>query len=290
MDNYMKNYDFYLLMTDYLSEGRALREIYTSSDYMLQFRVTRFLEDCENRGFNEAMTEIIRQLESRGYLSEKRHEQFCIAKEAADRRAGTDAEAVFKLLYTTYNKFRWSDMAGNILFDHYGEIIREIMEKHKAPADVAQFVTEALPGALSDCVMDHLDSCEMIAYRGEEELWVYRGGKAAVTGEQTDENDEDSYLEESRPLHCYIVSIGDKPLECYLGSNGGCEIPACLIEDGDVRLADFVTLVDEADRRAVTCRITGETEAQNGVAEPVYQAVSLPYAILREEDIEAYLA
>lgn len=57
MDNYMKNYDFYLLMTDYLSEGRALREIYTSSDYMLQFRVTRFLEDCENRGFNEAMTE-----------------------------------------------------------------------------------------------------------------------------------------------------------------------------------------------------------------------------------------
>ena len=54
VDNYMKNYDFYLLMTDYLSEGRALREIYTSSDYMLQFRVTRFLEDCENRGFNEA--------------------------------------------------------------------------------------------------------------------------------------------------------------------------------------------------------------------------------------------
>lgn len=101
VDNYMKNYDFYLLMTDYLSEGRALREIYTSSDYMLQFRVTRFLENCENRGFNEAMTEIIRQLESRGYLSEKRHEQFCIAKEAADRRAGTDAEAVFKLLYTT---------------------------------------------------------------------------------------------------------------------------------------------------------------------------------------------
>ena len=296
MDNNITNSDFYLMMTEYLSEGKAMREIFTSSDYMQQFRVTKYFEECKDRKFDDVLPEIIRNLESRGFLSERRHNQFCIVKKVADRRAGVEAEELFKLLFATYREFLWSDTAGSVLFDHYGEIIRVIMNKYiNVQTDVAQFVKEALPEVLSGCIMNNLDSCGIIAYRGEEELWVFHGSDETISdneiSEQTVEDEEDiddEYLKEPRFIHCYIIPPDVRKPQSFLSSKEVFEIPADLIADDDVRPEDLVTLVDDENGNSVTYQVLGKIEVQNDTGVFAYKAIGLPYPILRKEDIEQY--
>ena len=298
MEDYIEKKDLYLFITDYLGEGKVFHEIFTSSDYMLQRCVTKYFEDCEKRKVDDVLPEIIRSLESLGYLSESRYNQVCIIKEVAARHAGVDVVDIFGLLFSTYREFLWSDTAGGILFNHYGEIIRVIMEKYiYSNVDAEQFIKDVLPEALSRCIMNNLDSCVIIAYRGEEEIRIHDSSGETVTDDETyedttedeEEEIEDEYLKESRFLHCYIVPSGDGKPACFLSSDGVFEIPVDLIIDDDVRTEDLVTFVDDNNGEAATFQVMGKIEAENDTDTTAYKAISLPYPILREEDVKQYM-